>query len=352
LENGQGGVANPLIALVITSLVAACADLPPATASLASTSDDSQPAEKSTASIGATEPVTQASPKTQIPQIRTGAVVTSTPATGPSPKARYVVVDPGRSLDGIARENHVSPAALAAANHLAPPYKLKIGSRLVLPTETPSPRQPASSTASEADALNAQERSTLQASIAAPAPQKPPAVPVGLVSAGNGMSPPVNASGAPPPLRALTSTPATGPSPKARYVVVDPGRSLDGIARENHVSPTALAAANHLAPPYKLKAGSRLVLPTETPSPRQPASSTASEADALNAQERSTLQASIAAPAPQKPPAVPVSLVSAGNGRSPPVNASGASPPVSALKGGGDAETKPICDIVCAEPPH
>src|SRR5215472_9039136 len=203
LENRQHRAANALIALVIAGLVAACADQPPATASLASTSDDSQPAEKSTASIGATGPVTKPLPKTPVPQTSTGAVVTSTPATGPSPKARYVVVDPGRSLDGIARENHVSPATLAAANHLAPPYRLKVGSRLVLPTEAPLPRRPASSTASEADALNAKERSTLQASISAPAPQKPPPVPVSLVSEGNHGSPPVSASSGSPPVGAL-----------------------------------------------------------------------------------------------------------------------------------------------------
>ena len=222
MENRHGGASNALIALVIASLLAACAVQPPETPSLASTSDDSRPAEKSTTSIGDPGAPTQPPPKAHIPQTSPGAVVASTPATGPSPKARFVVVDPGRSLDGIARENHVSPTALAAANHLAPPYKLKVGSRLVLPTETASPRRPASSTTTEADALNAQERSTLQASISARAPQKPPPVPVSLVSQGNGGSPPVSASGASPSVGALKAVGAVETQPICDIICAEP----------------------------------------------------------------------------------------------------------------------------------
>jgi len=47
---------------------------------------------------------------------------------------RFVTVQPGQSLGGIAEANHVSKQTIIAANHLSPPYKLKIGQRLTIPT--------------------------------------------------------------------------------------------------------------------------------------------------------------------------------------------------------------------------
>lgn len=120
-------------------------------------------------------------------------------------------------------------------------------------------------------------------------------------------------------------TPWSPTGPKTRYVIVDPGRSLNAIAYENHVSPPALARANHLAPPYKLKAGSRLLLPA-----------TDSEADSLNAQERSTLQKGVWASALKKPPSGPASLAPQGVDGSPPAG----------IRKEIDAQTAPICDIV------
>ena len=58
-----------------------------------------------------------------------------------------------------------------------------------------------------------------------------------------------------------------GPFPISRaptggsHVVVRPGQSLRGIAHAHHVPPSAIIAANHLQPPYKLVIGQRLVLP-------------------------------------------------------------------------------------------
>lgn len=124
-----------------------------------------------------------------------------------------------------------------------------------------------------------------------------------------------------------TDTTGSPTGPKARYVIVDPGRSLNGIAYENHVSPAALATTNHLAPPYKLKAGSRLLLPT-----------TDSEADALNAQERSTLQTGVQASAFKKSPPG-ARLVPQGGDRSPPASIR--------KEITEDPQTAPICDIVC-----
>lgn len=61
----------------------------------------------------------------------------------------------------------------------------------------------------------------------------------------------------PPPL-----PPRTAPPPAAAgTVVVQPGQSLARIAREHHLTWPALAAANHLSPPYRVEPGERLVLP-------------------------------------------------------------------------------------------
>ena len=73
-----------------------------------------------------------------------------------------------------------------------------------------------------------------------------------------------------PEAAALVSPPLS----KARYVTVARGQSLNEIAHSQHMSPTALAAANHLKPPYKLKAGSRLRLPDASPPPIQQANMT------------------------------------------------------------------------------
>ena len=66
-----------------------------------------------------------------------------------------------------------------------------------------------------------------------------------------------NANGGPngpPPQAALTAPPGA--------VVVQPGQSLSMIAVDHHLSWPALAAANHLAPPYRIQPGQRLILPT------------------------------------------------------------------------------------------
>ncbi|MGE5270104.1 MAG: peptidoglycan DD-metalloendopeptidase family protein [Thiohalocapsa sp.] len=46
---------------------------------------------------------------------------------------RRIVVRRGQSVRGLARAHHVSPAAIIAANRLAPPYKIEIGQKLLIP---------------------------------------------------------------------------------------------------------------------------------------------------------------------------------------------------------------------------
>ncbi len=53
---------------------------------------------------------------------------------------------------------------------------------------------------------------------------------------------------------------AAGPG-ETRYIVVRPGQSLGRVAEAYHVPRQAIIAANHLTPPYSLKAGARLAIP-------------------------------------------------------------------------------------------
>jgi LysM repeat protein len=52
---------------------------------------------------------------------------------GSGHESRYVTVVEGQSLIRIAHANHISAKAIAAANHLEPPYRLKVGSQLLIP---------------------------------------------------------------------------------------------------------------------------------------------------------------------------------------------------------------------------
>ncbi|HTV45496.1 MAG TPA: peptidoglycan DD-metalloendopeptidase family protein [Stellaceae bacterium] len=68
----------------------------------------------------------------------------------------------------------------------------------------------------------------------------------------------VSRSGGPAPLvnggeSAASAVPAE--------VVIQPGQTLSGIAHHYHVAMSELAAANHLAPPYRILAGGTLIVP-------------------------------------------------------------------------------------------
>ena len=84
-------------------------------------------------------------------------------------------------------------------------------------------------------------------------------------------TPPVSTGEASPVISNSTSSVAGAPAsrPQPRYIVVEHGQTLDKVAHSLHVSPTALAAANRLKPPYKIKIGSPLLIPDDAPPPIQ-----------------------------------------------------------------------------------
>jgi murein DD-endopeptidase MepM/ murein hydrolase activator NlpD len=77
---------------------------------------------------------------------------------------------------------------------------------------------------------------------------------------------------APVYLKAGTATPMPAPvfaprplSPRIS-VTVRPGQTLNGLARDYHIRPSLIVAANDLKPPYELKTGQRLLVPlSDTP---------------------------------------------------------------------------------------
>jgi LysM repeat protein len=90
----------------------------------------------------------------------------------------------------------------------------------------------------------------------------PPPLSVGLRPLGSQPEPAEEA-----PVQTLSQSVEDAP----RYITILEGQSLSRIGRANHLSISALAAANHLERPYKLKAGSQLILPNSAPPPIQQA---------------------------------------------------------------------------------
>jgi murein DD-endopeptidase MepM/ murein hydrolase activator NlpD len=119
------------------------------------------------------------------------------PPRSQMPPPSYVTVRPGQSLNGIAHEYHVRPAAIITANGLKPPYELKIGARLVIPTVSQPPVQ--------------------QAAVSPPPP--PPQTPV----AGPTPQPPPRAETLTPPAPVVASptAPAATPPPGAPKTATD-----------------------------------------------------------------------------------------------------------------------------------
>src|ERR1051325_7912854 len=100
---------------------------------------------------------------------RAAAPTNRSAAKANPPDARFVTVRAGQSLGGIAETNHVSKQAIITANHLSPPYKLKIGLRLAIPAAVAESaakrgeRAPAAPTRSRQSTVTADNRSPARA---------------------------------------------------------------------------------------------------------------------------------------------------------------------------------------------
>jgi murein DD-endopeptidase MepM/ murein hydrolase activator NlpD len=158
-------------------------------------------------------------------------------ATSAPPAAQTIIVKPGETLFSVGRTYRVSRQAVIAANNLQPPYALKIGSRLIIPSGDAS----ASSATASAE----------------PAP--PTAAPVPQVT--TTAAPQTVASSAPVTVASsITAETAVVTAPGNKAHVVKAGETVASISRTENVRFSQLIKLNKLAKPYHLKAGQQLKL--------------------------------------------------------------------------------------------
>ena len=119
--------------------------------------------------------------------------------------ATTIIVGTSDTLEILAQRYHVTPQAILAANGYKGPRTLSPGQSLIIP------------------------HATTATATAAPVPAAPASKPVAIAA--------------------------------PRLHVVNPGDTLAGIARRNHVSVAELARANNLDPSAKLKLGTKLTVP-------------------------------------------------------------------------------------------
>ena len=114
-EHGRRGIVRAAAGIAFAGLVAACASEP----------TDPAPVVLKGAALGFAGDGADA----------------ASPVVRPRGEARRIVVRPGQSLIGIARTHHVPKQAIIAANHLTPPYDVRIGQRLLIPGAAEAPTQ-------------------------------------------------------------------------------------------------------------------------------------------------------------------------------------------------------------------
>jgi murein DD-endopeptidase MepM/ murein hydrolase activator NlpD len=171
------------------------------------------------------------------------------PLSAPAPRreTQRVVVRPGQSLKGIARTYRVPERTIIAANHLTPPYKLKIGASLVIPG--------AAAEAPTQQAAAVPPRAVQQAPLPVPAAAPPvtvvpaplaaapaPAPPPAFVAAAPPPPAPVAAARTPPPIRDIISLDDPPPAPRA-IAFPDPPASSSAPSTPAQAPPPGPSAA-------------------------------------------------------------------------------------------------------------
>jgi LysM repeat protein len=131
-------------------------------------------------------------------------------------ESRQIVVEAGQSLSRIAAKYSVPQRAIIAANDLAPPYKIKTGQQLLLPSADGPPPAPAVAGSPQPEVISvgrpAVAESTALSPAAGPAADVPAATPVEVAaSAGDKRPEPLRAAAVPVP--AVTGTPPAPPGP-------------------------------------------------------------------------------------------------------------------------------------------
>lgn len=178
-----------------------------------------------------------------------------------SASAASVQVRPGDTLSGIAARAGVSVQALAAANGIADPDLVVAGTRLTLPGTAGAPSAPGAGAPAGAGARHTVRAGESLWVIAARA-----GVSVRALAAANGIADPdrvIAGSSLVIPGRSAGSPAPAAPAAAAGAgsVTVRAGESLSVIAARAGVSVQSLAAANGIADPDRVAAGAVLRLP-------------------------------------------------------------------------------------------
>lgn len=109
-------------------------------------------------------------------------------------------------------------------------------------------------------------------------------------------------SSMPPGLRAQGMTTASA-SATAGSVTVQRGETLSAIARRHHTTPTAIAQANNLKPPYGVQAGQKLTIPGGGPMETSVAAAKPAAAERSSANQKTDYKPLAVRAAPIPPPA-------------------------------------------------
>ena len=171
-----------------------------------------------------------------------------------------VTVNPGDTVDGIARRYGTSASAIMRANHITAQASIRPGQQLIVPTHS----------AAVARAIPATR-------IATPAPPPAPATRIAMPAR------PAPASVHPRPVAEAHPPDASGTAAASENVhVVRSGETLSSIAHRVHKSRAALAKANNIDPEAKLSIGQQIVIPGSKVAAAKagPASASASEGQA------------------------------------------------------------------------
>ncbi|TMJ62733.1 MAG: M23 family metallopeptidase [Alphaproteobacteria bacterium] len=173
------------------------------------------------------------------------------PAAAMPRETRQVTVQRGMSVGSLAGEYHVSKQAIIAANHLEPPYKIKLGFRLIIPGTAASPVQQAMVPAPTPDVIPLDDPPAPRAS--APLPVAPP--PAATLSAPRPPAPlpppaPVAALRPPSPAPQPAPAPAAAPMPQSSPQLAAPSKPIAFPPREPSAAEEARAeAAAPVIPP-------------------------------------------------------------------------------------------------------
>ncbi|MBM3872144.1 MAG: LysM peptidoglycan-binding domain-containing protein [Verrucomicrobia bacterium] len=219
------------------------------------------------APAGATAPV-PADATVRFSPLRPGAVTPGAAPTaeGVTPARTHVVVR-GDSLWTVARRYNLTVAEVAEANRLSPSATLAVGQKLLVP----APKRAAATTAPSGDDARvhvvkggdtlgtiARQHGTTIATL-----KRLNGLKSDLVRVGQRLTVPEPGMALPEPSVAKPAPPAaaTVNANGALVHVVKPGESLDSIRKLYGVTVGALATANNIADPSRIRPGQELVIP-------------------------------------------------------------------------------------------